>query len=649
MNSTVYEPPELPRSGFTLKGLTGAICFCALCHVAATEVIVWKLARAHFSLRGLGIPLFSLLGVPFYAPWLIYHWLHLFWRVADPSVHRAMLTGATVAIGGTLISLIFLKRPNRMRDLGSQDLADLHGSARFANEQEIRDSGLIGQTSGVYVGGWKDHYLRDNTNSHVLAIAPTRSGKGVSLVIPTLLAWDGSAIVYDIKGENYHKTAGWRSEGMGGVVFRFAPGDPESSSRFNPLEEIALGTDLEVPQAERIAETMVADGIDRGSPHWHLSAGYLLTGQIIHACYCIPHQHNRPACMADVANMLNDPDIPFTEVLLDMRSYPHMEDGSPHPIIRRIAQDFINREESSPGEFSGVYATVKTQMQIFTLDPLVARYTRSSDFRAMDLMHHARPVTLYVVISPNHLERLKAVVRIVFTVITDRLTDDLNRAEHSRYPLLLMMDEFPTLQRLKIFAKGIAYLAGYRIRAYLIAQEIKAITDIYGEHQQISGNCHIKIAYTPYEIETARRLEQMLGNMTVIHPHVSHSGDRWAMRLKNVSTSYSHTSRPLVTAEEIMRLRMAKREGADQTERITEPGEALIFAGGQRPIRGVQMLYFQNPEFLRRASFHAPTTMVALHDGYLGMQQPIRTDEQQENTVDATVENDGPVPDNWVA
>src|SRR5438270_11344243 len=98
MNSAAYEPPELPNSGFSLKGLIGALCFCTLCHVAATEVIVWKLARAHFSLRELGTPVFSLLGVPFYAPWLIYHWLHRFWRVTDPPVHRAMLAGGTAAI-----------------------------------------------------------------------------------------------------------------------------------------------------------------------------------------------------------------------------------------------------------------------------------------------------------------------------------------------------------------------------------------------------------------------------------------------------------------------------------------------------------------------------------------------------------------------
>ena len=100
----------------------------------------------------------------------------------------------------------------------SANAEHLHGSARWATEKDIRETGLLDASEGVYVGGWKPkrgshlHYLRHDGPEHVLAFAPTRSGKGVSLVIPTLLAWNESAVIYDIKGENWAKTAGFRSQ-----------------------------------------------------------------------------------------------------------------------------------------------------------------------------------------------------------------------------------------------------------------------------------------------------------------------------------------------------------------------------------------------------------------------------------------------------
>ena len=135
-------------------------------------------------------------------------------------------------------------------------------------------TGLAQAKAGVYVGGWysdskrKLIYLRHNGPEHVLAFAPTRSGKGVGLVIPTLLSWDESAVIYDIKGENYAKTAGFRSKN-GHICFKFSPVEDGSSSRFNPLAEIRLFTSRDVSDAQNISEMIVRSGED--SPmerHW---------------------------------------------------------------------------------------------------------------------------------------------------------------------------------------------------------------------------------------------------------------------------------------------------------------------------------------------------------------------------------------------
>ena len=144
-------------------------------------------------------------------------------------MRQPILLGALIVVVGaaTTLALVYALNVRRTRRL-SQNTEDIHGSARWATANDIRTTGLLGNHQGVYVGGWYDeslmrlHYLRHNGPEHVLAFAPTRSGKGVGLVIPSLLAWSESCVVYDIKGENWAKTAGYRSK-SGHLCFKFSP------------------------------------------------------------------------------------------------------------------------------------------------------------------------------------------------------------------------------------------------------------------------------------------------------------------------------------------------------------------------------------------------------------------------------------------
>jgi len=184
----------------------------------------------------------------------------------------------------------------------SNAIEGLHGSAHWATPKEVRASGLLptrGNTGGgVYVGGWKEtrsgpvRYLRHNGPEHVLAFAPTRSGKGVGLVLPTLLSWRESAIVYDIKGENWALTAGWRQREAGNKVLKFDPTSPEGAA-FNPLAEIRIGAAQEVSDAQNIA-TMLVDPDGKGlADHWAKTSYALLTGAILHCCYAIRAEEDR--------------------------------------------------------------------------------------------------------------------------------------------------------------------------------------------------------------------------------------------------------------------------------------------------------------------------------------------------------------------
>jgi type IV secretion system protein VirD4 len=132
----------------------------------------------------------------------------------DIEIRKPFFQREMMVFAGSVLSMgMFFVIANRRARKLMENSEDLHRSARWAVEKDIRQTGLLEAKSGVYAGGWSGtagaggHYLRHDGPEHILAFAPTRSGKGVGLVIPTLLAWEESAVVYDIKGENWAKTA----------------------------------------------------------------------------------------------------------------------------------------------------------------------------------------------------------------------------------------------------------------------------------------------------------------------------------------------------------------------------------------------------------------------------------------------------------
>lgn len=180
------------------------------------------------------------------------------------------------------LGMFFILNMRRTKRL-SRNAEDIHGSARWANEYDIRQTGLLDASNGVYVGGWYDarrrrlHYLKHDGPEHILAFAPTRSGKGVGLVIPTLLTWAESTVVYDIKGENWAKTAGFRAE-QGHLCFKFSPVEEGSSSRFNPLAELRLFTVRDVSDAQNVADMIVRTGEDSPQErYWQDAAASITT------------------------------------------------------------------------------------------------------------------------------------------------------------------------------------------------------------------------------------------------------------------------------------------------------------------------------------------------------------------------------------
>ena len=542
-----------------------------------------------------------------YFPGMFVYW-YLQWGNLYPVEFRIAVSYGMAVSAILLISYLIADRIITQSARGS---SKLHGTAHWATPKEVKDCGLLGNAEGVYVGAWKDdkgqlHYLRDNGPAHVLCFAPTRSGKGVGLVLPTLLSWKHSTVVSDLKGELWQLTSGWRREYAGNVVLRFEPGSSESCARWNPLDEVRLGTADETGDIRNLTETII-DPKGKGlEDFWMQSAANLLEAIITHVLYK-REREGTPANMQAIAFYLNDPDNPEMkqdEKFKEMIEYGHYKDGSAHRLVASMGKAMLAKPENERGS---VISTMDSVLGVYK-DPVVARNTEQSDFHIIDIMNAKKPVSLYLITTPDNKDRLCPLLRLLINIMLKKLAAKVDYKDgrtvmaHKRR-LLMMLDEFPSFGKLQPIADGLAFVAGYGIKIYLISQDTVQFDSIYTDKNSIISNCHIQIMFPPNRLETAKYISQMLGETTVVERQYSVSGKRAGMLHGQVTESVQSNKRPLLTVDEVMALPGPKKNSVGDIE---EPGEMIVRVAGAAPIRGRQPLYFLDAVFLARAKVPAP-------------------------------------------
>lgn len=406
-------------------------------------------------------------------------------------------------------------------------------------------------TSGVVIGASDGQPLIDSSTNPVAVLGPCRSGKGTSIVVPSLLTWRESAVVIDMHGV-YGITEHWRRMGAHNEVRRLAFGDPSSPDTFNFLHAIPRGTPGELAEIQALATALLDDG-QSGDAFWRHHAQSLLT------LFIIAKRANLAASLHDVQRAVVDEADFCTTVAVARDLIP---DNELDHAAQAAATAYAELDENAR---ASVRAMVASALTIFA-SPVVARNTMRSSFELAELRDSKAAMTIYLTLAPHDLGRLQPLIRAFLAQVVRHGTQD--RPQAGTHRLLLVLDDFTALGRLDFLESSLAYLAGYGIKPLLIIQSLTQINCTYGKENNVWAQCAIRTVLPANDFETAAAVAQEIGSIVARRAGQPGAGQRQA-----------------ITPEELMHL--GKRE-------------AIILGVAEKPIRATTLPYYEDAGFKAR-------------------------------------------------
>lgn len=422
-----------------------------------------------------------------YAPWVI-------GRLQEPFETGALIIGSAGLIG--LIGFIAISYRPALTS---------HGSARWATKDALKKAGLavpLKDLSGpVYakLGAprGRGEFITSSEIPHSFICAPTGSGKGVGIVIPTLLTYGGSVICLDVKGENFEKTARARAA-MGDKIFRFSPLDEDNRShRFNPLESVAkLAPERQFTEAKRIAESFIVMAGDNVQ-------GFLISAKEIFAASVLVVVDRGTPTISAIYDLLSQ-GSDFNEMFEKLASETEIPEAK--SIYQRMA-GIADRTLSA-------YMSVLFDGGLgLWRDGLVRAATETSDFDINTLRRS--PSSIYIIVAPNDLAVLAPVVRLLFQQ-TVAILQSAEPKQDEPYPVLFLLDEFPQLGRMTALSQAISTIRSYGGRMMIVAQSLSNLRSTYGADgaQNFLANCRLQLFMAPADSETPDYVSKAIGNFT---------------------------------------------------------------------------------------------------------------------------------------
>lgn len=447
----------------------------------------------------------------------------------------------------------------------------LHGAARWASEGEIAREGMRAK-HGIILGRKGSGYLTFGGAEHVMLYAPTRTGKGVGVVIPNLLNWADSVVVLDIKKENWEATAGFRAK-HGQKVVMFDPLDPEGrTARYNPLAYIDRRNPVETLDELQKLATMLFPTPDKGDPFWSEAAR---TGFVGVGAY-VAQTPDLPFTIGEVYRQLTagNPKARFPAVIEARAKGPG---ALPAGCVNAL-NDFCSASDNT---FASIKQTITSRMNLW-LNPRVDAATSASDFDLREMRD--KRISIYLGVTPDNMARVAPLYNLFFQQLVDLNTRDLPGSGRHPVQVLVLLDEFARIGHASVIAKGFSYVAGYGLRLLPVIQSPSQLKAEYGPDvaEEIMTNCGVEVVFTPKELKVAQDLSERLGYYT--YEARSKSRPTFVGGGKRTTTE-SEQRRALMLPQELMQM---------------SKDALIVLRGGIPPIKAKKIYFFKSPDFTKR-------------------------------------------------
>ena len=478
------------------------------------------------------------------------------------------MTGGVCAIAAAVILIEIYK-----------DRRALHGSAHFASAADLQKAGLFA-AGGILIGKFAGKFLSFGGQEFVLVAAPTRSGKGVGVVIPNLLNYQDSVLVLDMKLENWQTTSAFRRSVLGQETFLFNPfATDRCTHRWNPLDAVSRDPYIMPGDVLQIAQVFY--------PSREGDKNRFFTDQAQNLFFAISMfllETEHPRCtLAEVFRQGSGYGKPLhvhLRACLDT-----------HPSLSPQCRDAINRTLSNPDEtFGNIKASFDAPLLMFA-NPMIDAATAVSDFRLEDIRR--KKMSIYFGVTPNKLEAASRLINLFFTQAVSLNTSVLPEADPSlQYQCLMLHDEFTAFGRLSIISKGVSFIAGYNLRLLTIIQSKSQLEgdSLYSppDARNLIVNHEVKILFTPEDDRSAKELSEMLGTYTTKSESVSsnRSGHIFSINgNSSAGTSISEQRRALMMPQEL---------------KAMPSSQCIIDKRSMPPALCDKIRYFEEPVFIDR-------------------------------------------------
>ncbi len=527
----------------------------------------------------LGIPLWSRATpqIRLYPPHAVLIWAMRYQLIPDaaPGLRLGGLVGGSVFVLGLMLSLTVRRRRHTPR------LSISHGSAAWGTGATLRHA------DGLILGRYADQPLRYREDGHLLTVAPTRAGKGVSVLIPNLLTYPGTMIVTDPKAENYAVTARYR-RALGHRVYAFDPFQviqtlglpaPDIAASWNPLDLIAPTAKDAVDDARMMADMLVmADDARQQSGEqafWNEEARGVLAGLILHVASARPAGLRH---LAHVRELLTLPPDEFA-VLLQEMSQTEAVGG----LVARAAARLLQKAEK---ERSGVISSAQSHTH-FLDSPRMADVLTTSTFDLGTLT--STPMTMYLIIPPDRLPTYQRWVRLMLGCCLLSLTRSATDHTTSQQRTVFLLDEFAHLGRMAPIEQQMTLVAGYGATLWLLVQDFAQLKQLYGDRwQSFVANAAVLQAFGIADHDTAEYLSKLTGDSTI----------RVASENAARSLSYGKSRGRQMSAAQNVAEKGRRLLFPDEVRRLSHQ---LLFVRGHDPICADRIAYFKEPRLQDRA------------------------------------------------